>query len=71
MTRMARQRSAHCRRVRQEKPRETKDLQSFGKEIKDSRELKKKKVSLQSSLGWCLRLMVCDAITSRVDALRT
>lgn len=43
MTRMARQRSAHCRRVRQEKPRETKDLQSFGKEIKDSRELKKKK----------------------------
>lgn len=43
MTRMARQRSAHCRRVRQEKPRVTKDLQSFGKEIKDSRELKKKR----------------------------
>lgn len=59
MTTMARQRSAHCRRVRREKPRVTKDLQSFGKEIKDSRELKKKKeVSLPSSLGWCLRLMV-------------
>lgn len=43
MTRMARQRSAHCRRVRREKPRVTKDLQSFGKEIKDNRELKKKK----------------------------
>lgn len=43
MTSMARQRSAHCRRVRHEKPRVTKDLQSFGKEIKDSRELKKKK----------------------------